>query len=158
MTTAGRMGHRVFVLTLAAKGLLGLVQLAVAAAILSGASQGVPRLAHWLVAAELAEDPADPMASRIMAVAGALPGSATGFYAIYFAVHGLLHVGVVAALVAGAAWAYPATILVLVAFIVYQAVEWLAAGGAMLIVLSAIDVAVIWLTIREWASHRARAI
>lgn len=150
------LGHRLFLLTLAAKGALGAVQIAIAAAILSGLSRKLPRIAHWMVAAELAEDPSDPFARRMIALADALPGTDLTFYAAYFGVHGLLHAGVVAALIAGALWAYPATILVLAAFIAYQTVEWLAAGGAMLLVLSAIDAVVIWLTVKEWAAHRRR--
>ena len=155
-TQADALTHRLFLLTLGAKGVLGAAQLAIAAAILSGLSSEVPRLAHWLVAAELAEDPSDPFARSVIAAADALPGTDLTFYAIYFSLHGLLHAGVVAALIAGAVWAYPATLLVLAGFILYQAVEWFAAGGAMLLVLSAIDAVVIWLTIREWRSYAGR--
>ena len=154
-TRADALSHRLFLLTLAAKGVLGAVQLAIAAANFLGLSDGVPRLAHWLVAAELAEDPSDPFARRVIAAADALPGTDLTFYALYFSLHGLLHAGVVAALIAGAIWAYPATVLVLAGFIFYQTVEWLVGGGVMLLVLSAIDAVVIWLTVREWRSMRA---
>lgn len=150
------LGHRFFLLTLAAKGALGAAQIGIAAAILSGLTREMPRIAHWMVAAELTEDPSDPFARRVIALADALPGTDLTFYAAYFGVHGLLHAGVVVALIVGALWAYPATILVLAAFIVYQSVEWVAAGGTMLLVLSAIDAVVIWLTVKEWAAHRRR--
>ncbi len=153
---ANVLGRRLFLLTLGAKGALGAVQIAIAAAILSGLSREVPRIAHWMVAAELAEDPSDPFARRVVALANALPGTDLTFYAAYFGLHGLLHAGVVAALISGAFWAYPATVLVLAAFIAYQSVEWAVAGGTMLLVLSAIDAVVIWLTLREWAAHRRR--
>jgi len=156
-SAADALAHRLFLLTLGVKGVLDAMQLAIAGAILSGFSREVPRIAHWMVAAELAEDPSDPFARRIVSLADSLPRADLTFYAAYFGLHGLLHAGVVAALIVGALWAYPATILVLLAFILYQAIEWFVAGGAMLLVLLVIDGVVIWLTTREWEAHRRRA-
>ncbi len=150
------LGHDVFLLTLMAKGLLGAAQLAAAVAIAFGVSGRLPAVAHWLVKAELAEDPTDFFASRIIALSERLPGADTTFYALYFAAHGLLHLGVVAALLRAKVWAYPVAIAVLGGFIAYQLVEWLAGGGAMLLILSAVDVLVIVLTMREWTRRRTR--
>jgi len=60
-----------------------------------------------------------------------------------------LHVAVVAALLYGARWADYAAIAVLAAFVIYQVLEWFSVGGAMLLVLTAIDLAVIYLTVVE---------
>ncbi len=147
------LAHRFFILTILAKGLLGLVQLATAAAITLGATRLLPSFAQSLVAAELAEDPNDFLAARILSMVARLPEADTTFYALYFAAHGLLHVAVVAALLFSATWAYPFTLLVLCVFVVYQVFEWTAVGGPLLIVLSAIDLLVIYLTVLEWR-HR----
>jgi len=82
-----------------------------------------------------------------------LPSTNLGFYVIYFAAHGVLHVSVAAALFAGAAWAYPAAILVLGVFVVYQVFEFLAVGGPMLVILSFVDLVVIYLTLIEWRAR-----
>jgi uncharacterized membrane protein len=150
-----RLAHRAFLLAILAKGLLGLTQLTAAAAIWFRATDALPGIAEWLVRAELVEDPSDFLASRIIALANALPGTDLSFYALYFAAHGLLHVSVVGALLLGRRWAYPATILVLAGFIVFQILDWIAAGGVMLLILSVIDLGVIWLTWNEW---RQRAL
>lgn len=73
-----------------------------------------------------------------------LPQTDMSFYTVYFAAHGLLHVGIVAALLYEAAWAYGSSIIVLAVFIAYQLFELAHVGGAMVLVLSAIDLAVIF--------------
>jgi uncharacterized membrane protein len=148
--------HRFFLLTILGKGFLGLVQLATAAAVFLGVTDHLPTLARSLVAAELAEDPNDFLAARILSLASKLPATDATFYTIYFAAHGLLHVAVVLALLFGSGWAYPSAIIVLCVFIVYQLLEWSTVGGLMLLVLSAIDLLVIYLTLLEWRHLRKR--
>lgn len=76
------------------------------------------------------------------------PTSDTAFYSLYFAAHGLLHVAIVAALLWRARWAYHVAVVVLSGFVIYQLFEWFSVGGRMLSMLSAIDLAVIYLTVR----------
>ena len=146
--------HQIFLLTLAGKGVLGLIQLATAALLSFGFLDRLPALIQWIVKAELAEDPNDFLAAKLLELAGRAPEADIGFYTIYFSAHGSLHVLVVAALLLGSAWAYPATLAVLCAFVVYQVAEWFTVGGVMLLALSAIDLLVIALTIWEWRQRR----
>lgn len=155
---SARIGHIVFLVPLVGKGVLGLIQIATAIAIFSGAAAYLPDIVAWLVRAELAEDPTDIIASRFVALASDAPASRTGFYALYFLAHGLLHIGVVIALLRGSGWAYPAAIAVLAGFVIYQGVEWAISGGTMLLVLSAIDLLVIYLTWREWVWRHKSAL
>ena len=148
-TGTGKTAHRLFVLTLLGKGLLGIIQLATAAAILMGFAQKLPDVAHWLFRAELAENPKDFFATKVLSLLDQLPQTDMSFYTIYFAAHGALHVAVVAALIHGATWAAFAALAVLAAFVVYQAIEWFSLGGVTLIVLTCIDLAVIVLTLIE---------
>lgn len=143
------ISHQLFLLTIIAKGLLGLVQLATAGAIMFGVTQQLPSFAEWIFRAELSQDPKDFLATKIISLAGMAPTADLSFYTIYFSAHGALHVAVVAALLSGARWADYAAIVVLVAFVVYQIFEWFLVGGTMLLVLTAIDLAVIYLTIME---------
>ena len=141
--------HRLFLLTILTKGALGLIQLATAAALWLGVGGQLPQLAQWLVVQELSEDPTDFFASHLMAWVKIIPTTDLSFYTIYFAAHGALHVSVVAALLSGAFWANHAAIVVLAGYVIYQMLEWWNVGGAMLIVLTAIDLFVIYLTLRE---------
>ena len=145
--------HIAFVTTLLAKGFLGLTQLFIAAFIWSGLVQRLPEYATWFFREELIENPTDFAAGLVLKWVGVLPATDLSFYQIYFAAHGVLHVAVVVALLVGFRWAYAIAILVLGVFVVYQITEWFAVGGPMLLVLTAIDVAVIWLTLLEWR-HR----
>jgi uncharacterized membrane protein len=151
---ADRLAHQFFLLTILAKGSLGLVQLATAAALFLGVTDRLPQILQRVFRAELAQDPTDFVASRLMALANLVPGTDLTFYTVYFLAHGLLHVGVVVALLIGAGWAYPGAVIVLAGFVIYQLFEWLTVGGPMLLVLSAIDILVIGLTLHEWAMRR----
>ena len=153
---ADRLGHVIFVVTLVGKGMLGAAQLAASAAIVLGLAQHLPAIAQWLVGNALIEDPDDVIANLIMSLPGLMPADQMNFYALYFLLHGLLHLGVMVALLAGWLWAYPAAIATLVVFIVIQMAEWLQVGGPMLLALTALDLLVIYLTLREW--HQRRAI
>jgi len=144
-----QLTHRIFLLTILAKALLGVVQLATAAALMLGVTQKLPAIIEWIFRAELAEDPKDFVASQIISWAGIIPASDLTFYTVYFAAHGGLHIAIVAALLYGSRWAYHGAIVVLSAFVVYQLFEWFSVGGKMLIILSVIDLAVIYLTVRE---------
>ncbi|MFT6676025.1 MAG: putative membrane protein [Sulfitobacter sp.] len=147
MTNA--LNHRLFLATIVAKGILGIIQVLTAAILYMGLLEHLPSFAQWLVQNELAENPNDYIALKILQIAGTLPTVGYGFYVTYFAAHGLLHVAVVAALLSGARWANHAAVIVLLLFVVYQTVEWFSVGGYMLIVLTVIDLAVVYLTIRE---------
>lgn len=146
---SGQASHQLFLLTIIAKGFLGFIQLVTAAAIAFGVTQQLPKFANWIFRAELREDPKDFLAGKIISWAGIVPQTDLSFYTAYFAAHGALHIGVVAALLYGARWADYAAIAVLAAFVVYQILEWFSVGGTMLLVLTAIDLAVIYLTIME---------
>lgn len=141
--------HRLFIITVIAKGLLGLTQLLTSAALYFAGLEKLPSIAQWLVQRELSEDPNDFLATQILSLANIAPSSDVSFYTVYFGLHGLLHVAVVGALLSGVRWANHAAIAVLGLFVIYQLFEWYAVGGKMLLVLTAIDLFVIALTYRE---------
>ena len=152
MVWFGVTTHQLFVATLLGKGLLGLLQVLIAVALYLGVMQDLPQFIHWLFQNELTEDPSDFVASHLLALAQMLPASASNFYTVYFAAHGILHLAIVAALLGGARWAHHAAIIVLSTFVIYQIFEWVAVKGVMLILLTVIDIFVIYLTVTE---HRA---
>lgn len=146
---SARNRHRLYLLVILSKGLLGLSQLAIAAGLYLGLQQNLAPLAEWLVRSELGDDPNDFFATHLMTLGDLATGPVPSFYLIYFTAHGLLHVAVVAALLWGAAWANHAAIGVLALFVVYQMAEWVTVGGVLLLVLSAIDLFVIAVTLME---------
>jgi uncharacterized membrane protein len=141
--------HRIFIAVLLGKAVLGTVQLVIGVALYFGILTYAPLIAGWLVRNELSEDPHDFLASKVMSLANMAPMTDATFYMTYFAAHGVLHLGVVAALLWGARWANHVAVVVLGLFVVFQLIEWLRMGGVLLLILTAIDLAVIYLTVRE---------
>ena len=78
----GETSHQLFLLTIIAKGLLGLVQLATAAAIVVGVTQQLPGFAEGIFKAELSQDPNDFLASKIITLAGMVPKADLTFYTV----------------------------------------------------------------------------
>lgn len=67
--------RRLFIITVIAKGLLGLTQLLTSAALYFGGLEKLPSIAQWLVQRELSEDPNDFLATRILSLANIAPSS-----------------------------------------------------------------------------------
>jgi len=147
--------QRSYYASLLAKGLLGGSQLAAGLALALTPRGGLARLAHWLAASELAADPTDGFARLVQSVVAVTPLADNAFYPIYLIVHGVLNLGFVLALVARFAWAYPASIMALLAFIAYQLYNFaMGSQPILMLVLSAIDAIVVALIWREYRRLR----
>ena len=107
---------------------------------------------------ELAQDPRDFIATHLLAWAQTLSPATTGYYALYLFFHGVVKLALVAALLKGWLWAYPASIAVLAAFVAYQLYRYSFTHCLGLIALSVFDVVVMWLIWREYVDvRRSRA-
>lgn len=106
---------------------------------------------------ELAEDPHDPFALWVLHLVQATPVHDSAFFTVYLILHGILNLGLVLALLARFSWAFPASIAALFLFIVYQMYKYALDGSPTMLLLTAIDIAVIWLIWREFKSVRAHA-
>lgn len=148
-----KWAHLSFLISMLGKGALGLAQILGGLALAltpSGTLNGVViRLANL----ELVEDPTDFMAKWAVGAANAPHIANETFYTIYLLIHGGLNLGLVLALLAGLRWAYPVSLAALAGFIVYQLNKFAHTGDWIMIVLSAIDIFVIWLIWREWKAH-----
>lgn len=142
--------HRLFEASLLAKGVFAAVECVTGIALLVTANATIRRGIDWLTRHELVEDPTDPLASRIAALASRFDGSSQHFYAIYLLGHGLVKLVIVILLARRITAAYPLGIAVFAAFILYQLHRWTLTHSPMMLFLSAFDLLVIWLTWREW--------
>ncbi len=142
------VAHRLFVLSLLTKATLGLTQLVAGAALAVIPADRIEGVVGVLTRAELAEDPSDPLASLLMR-ALVMPAPEWRFYTVYLLLHGAVNLGVAVALGFGHRAAHAVSIAVLASFVVYQVWKYLHGGGPMLLVLTAIDLAVIALTLLE---------
>ncbi len=147
---------RTFFVTLLLKGLDGVFEVIGGVLLLVTTPAQINTLVSILTQHELSEDPRDLLANALVHFAGSLDVSATLFGAVYLLVHGLVKVILVAAVLRNRLWAYPWLITFLIAFILYQAYLLLVAFSWGLLLLTAFDVFVVILTVREYRIRKGR--
>jgi uncharacterized membrane protein len=148
---------RTFEVGLILKGLDGILEIAGGALLLIVSPHAITHLVRTLTAHELSEDPHDLVARSLLHATGHLTGSATVFGAIYLLSHGIAKVVLVALVLRHKLWAYPLLIVLLLAFIGYQLYRIIAVHFSWgLTALTIFDLALVWLTWREYRARRAR--
>ncbi|HZU51803.1 MAG TPA: DUF2127 domain-containing protein [Sphingomicrobium sp.] len=125
--------HQVFVISIGAKGLHALIELAGGLALYF---LGTETIAEWLRPHEWAAHHFRP--------------SEQHFYAFYLLSHGLVKGVLVYFLLREKLWAYPASIAVFGLFIVYQLYRYSFTHDSWLILLSLFDLFVIYLVLHEY--------
>ncbi|MCE0764677.1 DUF2127 domain-containing protein [Pseudonocardia kujensis] len=153
-TVAGSRTDRLFKLALLVKGIDGAAELigAIVLVVVSGAA------VHRIVAEVLAHDllgPADGTLARHF-VAGTsefVSGDRT-FAVLYLALHGVVKLALVVALLRRWLPAYPVAVVVLLVFVVYEIIRAVHTGSVLLPFLAALDLAITALVIREYRMLR----
>ncbi|MGO4534203.1 DUF2127 domain-containing protein [Leifsonia sp. 2MCAF36] len=148
---------RTFFVSLVLKGLDGAVELVAGFALLVVSPAQLEAVTRALTRHELHEDPHDPIANALVNYAGGLSVSTTLFGAIYLLAHGIVKVILVVAVLRDKLWAYPWLIGFLVAFIGYQSYELVVHFTWGLAALTAFDIFIVVLTVREYRLHRRRS-
>lgn len=151
MPTSERL-DRTFRITVALKGLDGLVEVISGALLLFVSPSSINHLVRTLTSHELAQDPTDFVAKHLLTSAAHLNRGAALYSAIYLLAHGLAKVVLVGLVLRDKLWAYPWIIALLLAFIVYQAYQLTNKFSIVLVALSLFDALVAWLTWREYKS------
>ncbi len=101
---------------------------------------------------ELIEDPSDFVATHLLRGAQTFSLSSKNFFAFYLLSHGIVKLFLVGALLRNRAWAYPASLVVLGLFIVYQVYRFTFTPSAGLVLLTVFDLIVMVLI---WHEYRA---
>lgn len=151
----GDLLDRAFLVGIILKGLDGLLEVLGGLLLLLVSPATIADVARALTQHELSEDPHDFLATHLLHATGTLTGSALTFGAVYLLTHGLVKIVLVAALLRNQLWAYPALIVFLIVFIVYQLYRMTYAPSVGLAGLTVFDAIVTWLTIREYQRQRA---
>ncbi|MDB5265106.1 MAG: rane protein [Parcubacteria group bacterium] len=147
--------RRAFVVSLILKGLLASIEI-IGGLLLFFVTTGMVQLIVSLFTlGEVLEDPHDIVANFILGFAQALTISEKSFIALYLFSYGLIKLFFVIVLFKNKMWAYPASISVFGAFIVYQLYRFTHTHSPVLLLLSAFDVLVIWLIWHEYRVARA---
>jgi uncharacterized membrane protein len=147
--------ERLFRASVALKGLDALLEIAGGIALLFVSPEFILRVVALLTQDELAEDPRDIVATRLLAAARRLSLGTEHFWAVYLLAHGVPKLLLVGALLRGELWAYPIAAIVFAAFVCYQLYRFSLTHGLGLIALSLFDGVVIWLIWLEYRALRA---
>src|SRR5579859_7863489 len=154
MFQSGDPLDRAFEIGIILKGLDGILEVVGGLLLLVVSPATINQIARFLTQHELSGDPHDFLATHIVHYAGELTGGAILFGAIYLLSHGVVKIVLVAALLRNQLWAYPWMIVFLAVFIVYQAYRMTFAFSIGLLGLTIFDLAVVWLTYREYQKQR----
>ena len=132
------------------KGIDGIIETISGTALLIVDRQDIQHLVHVVLRHELLEDPNDPVANYLMHAAAGLSTNTKTFAALYLLVHGLVKLGLVTALWQNRRWAYPLAGVVLSLFVIYQGVRFTFTHSVVLLLVTAVDIAIIALLPGEY--------
>jgi uncharacterized membrane protein len=142
--------HRAFDIGIILKGFDGLLELIGGIALLLTNQPAIRSVVAWLTHKELIEDPGDVVANFLVHMAQQLSMGTQHFAGVYLLAHGVIKMGLVAGLLRGLRWSYPAAVAFLTIFIGYQCYRLLHTPSISLGLLTVLDVAVVLLIVREW--------
>lgn len=142
--------HQIFEVSVLLKGAHALIECVGGVALALVSTDYLRGLVNSATQDELVEDPNDFLASHLLAFAQHFTVSTQHFYAFYLLSHGVVKLALVIGLLRNKLWAYPASLIALGLFIVYQLYRYSYTHGIGLIVLTVFDVFVMWLIWHEY--------
>jgi uncharacterized membrane protein len=148
--TRERRIHEVFRISIAIKGIDGLLEAIGGLILLYISPDRIKGVVSTLTQHELSEDPRDFIASHLANYARHLSAGTKVFEALYLVSHGLIKIFLVWGLLRNKLWAYPAAIGFLVVFIGYQLYRYSHTHAIGLLLLTGLDVGIILLTWHEY--------
>ena len=142
--------HKFFQVSVLIKGAAALLECVGAIALALVSTSTIVHSVNALTQEELVEDPDDLVATHLLAIAHNFSISTKDFYVFYLLSHGIVKLLLVAGLLKNKLWSYPASLIVLSLFIVYQFYRFIYTHGAGLIVLTVFDIMVVGLIWHEY--------
>jgi uncharacterized membrane protein len=145
---------RTFEVGIILKGLNGLFELIGGLTLLLVSPQTINAVVAALTRDELSENPHDYIATHLLKTAHGLSGPGLLFGALYLLSHGLVKIVLVVAVLKNKLWAYPAIIIFLLIFIVYQIYRIALDHSLAITALTLFDSFIVWLTWREYQEQK----
>ena len=142
--------HRIFEISVLLKGAHAVIECIGGIALATISTSTITSFVNVLTQEELVEDPNDLIASKLLALAQNFSVETEHFYAMYLLSHGIVKLLLVVGLLKNKLWSYPASLVVLGLFIVYQVYRFSYTHGVGLIVLTIFDMLVMWLIWHEY--------
>jgi uncharacterized membrane protein len=150
-----RLRRRAFRLAVVLKGIDGILEVVGGALLIVFGPGGVSRTVTLLTQHELVEDPNDVLASILIRFGQHLGAGTVHFAAAYLFAHGVVKLWLAGGLIRGRRFIFPAALVVLGLFVLYQVyrlVHRFSAGLAALTMFDLVIIALIW---GEWRAIRA---
>jgi uncharacterized membrane protein len=154
LSAPSRRFDRIFRIAVALKGLDGLLEVLVGAALLFVSPGSINHIVRSLTAHELAQDPTDFLSRHLVNAASHLSTGSTIYGGIYLLAHGGAKLALVILVLRNKLWAYPWMIALLGGFIAYQSYQFAVHPTVGVAALTVFDAVVAWLTWREYRSRR----
>lgn len=146
--------HQVFEVSVLLKGAHALIECAGGIALALISTDTIVAYINWFTQEELVEDSKDFLARHLIALAQDFSVETKHFYAFYLLSHGIVKLALVVGLLKGKLWSYPASLVVLALFILYQLYRFSYTHGAGLIFLTVFDIVVMGLIWHEYGVVR----
>lgn len=150
-----RRVHQLFEIGILMKGAHALIECVSGLMLALVGTRTIVDLAKLVTQDELIEDRGDLVANALLHFAQTFSVGTQHFYAFYLLSHGVVKLALVAGLLSGRLWAYPAALGAMGLFILYQLYRYSYTHGFGLIVLTVFDLVVIWLIWHEYRLVRA---
>lgn len=145
-----RLIHRLFEAGIFLKGAHALVECVGGVLLRLVSNESITSWVAAMTRSELVEDPRDLVANSLLQLAQGFSVETKTFYAWYLLSHGVIKLALVFGLWREKLWAYPAALLALSLFIVYQFYRYSYTHSPVLILLSVFDVFFMALVAHEY--------
>ena len=142
--------HRAFEISVILKGLHAALELVGGILLYFISTSAIASLVAKFTQEELSQDPSDFVSNYLLHAAQNFSVGSKSFAAFYLVSHGVIKLFLVAGLLRNKRWAYPASLVVLGLFILYQLYRFTFTHSLALIALTVFDLVVIWLIWHEY--------
>ena len=150
--------HQVFEIGVILKSLNSLLEIVGGLALYFISTATIQKWVTLLTMQELGEDPKDFLATRLLSFAQHFSIDTKSFFALYLLSHGVVKLVLMLGLMRGKSWAFPAALVVMSLFIVYQLYRFSYTHAFGLVVLSAFDIILVMLIWHEYRQVRQRRV
>jgi uncharacterized membrane protein len=146
--------HQIFQVSVLLKGAHALIECLGGIALALVSTSSIANFVNAITQDELIKDPNDFVATHLLTMAHNFSIETQHFYAFYLLSHGIVKVALVVGLLREKLWAYPASLIVLTLFVLYQLYRFSYTHGLGLIVLTLFDIVVMGLIWHEYGLMR----
>jgi uncharacterized membrane protein len=146
--------HQIFQVSILLKGAHALIECLGGIALALVSTSSIVNFVNAITQDELIKDPNDFVATHLLTMAHNFSVQTQHFYAFYLLSHGIVKVALVVGLLKEKLWAYPASLIVLTLFVLYQLYRFSYTHGLGLIVLTLFDIVVMGLIWHEYGLMR----